>query len=109
MTRTHGLSGGRLRRTARTGASWRSGGETAAGAAYAAAALPAEATVITQRHVLAAGDFLATLAVEATIHHLDLMAGGPDFAGPSGQGLAVARETFDGILGRPVPASWDDV
>ena len=87
-------------------AQWR---ETAAAAAHAAAALPAEAKVATQRHVLAAGDFLATLAVEATIHHLDLVAGDPDLAGPSAQGLAVARETFDGILGRPVPASWDDV
>jgi uncharacterized protein (TIGR03083 family) len=87
-------------------AQWR---ETAAAAAYAAEALRAEAKVATQGHVLAAGDFLATLAVEATIHHLDLAAGDPDLAGPSARGLAVARETFDGILGRPVPASWDDV
>jgi uncharacterized protein (TIGR03083 family) len=49
--------------------------ETAAAAVYAAMALPAEAKVATQGHVLAAGDFLATLAVEATIHHLDLVAG----------------------------------
>ena len=87
-------------------AQWR---ETAAAAAHAAAALPAEARVATQGHVLAAGDFLATLAVEATIHHLDLVAGGPDLAGPCAQGLAVARETFDGILGRPIQTSWDDV
>jgi hypothetical protein len=57
-------------------------------------------------HVMAAGDFLATLTVEATIHHLDLVAGGRDLAGPPGLGLAVARETFDGILGQPVPAGW---
>jgi uncharacterized protein (TIGR03083 family) len=86
-------------------AQWR---ETAAAAGHAAAALPAEAKVTTQGHVLIAGDFLATLAVEATIHHLDLAAGDPELAGPSAPGLAVARETFDGILGRPVPASWDD-
>jgi uncharacterized protein (TIGR03083 family) len=85
---------------------WR---ETAEAAARAAQALPAGARVATQGHVLAAGDFLATLTVEATIHHLDLMAGAADVAGPSAQGLAVARETFDGILGQPVPASWDDV
>ena len=83
--------------------------ETAAAARYAAAALPAHAKVATQGHVMAAGDFLATLAVEATIHHLDLVAGDQHFAGPSGSGLAVARETFDGILGAPVRTGWDDV
>src|SRR5690348_7609554 len=68
--------------------------ETAAAAAYAAGALPAETKIATQGHVLAAGDFLATLAVEATIHHLDLVAEDQDLAGLSGPGLAVARETF---------------
>jgi uncharacterized protein (TIGR03083 family) len=85
---------------------WR---ETAAAAAYAAKALPADAKVATQGHVLAAGDFLATLAVEATIHHLDLVAGDQTLAGPSGVGLAIVRETLDGMLGQPVPAGWDDV
>jgi hypothetical protein len=28
---------------------------------------------------------------------------------PDPWGLAVARETFDGILGEPVPVGWDDV
>jgi hypothetical protein len=83
--------------------------ETATAAAYAAKALPADAKVATQGHVLAAGDFLATLAVEATIHHLDLVAGDRALAGPSGPGLAVTRETLDGVLGQPVPADWDDV
>jgi uncharacterized protein (TIGR03083 family) len=83
--------------------------ETAAAAAYAAKALPADAKVATQGHVLAAGDFLATLAVEATIHHLDLVAGDQILAGPSGAGLAIVRATLDGILGQPVPAGWDDV
>ncbi|MGD0701743.1 MAG: maleylpyruvate isomerase N-terminal domain-containing protein [Trebonia sp.] len=87
-------------------AQWR---ETGAAAAYAATALPADAKVATQGHVLAAGDFLGTLAVEATIHHLDLVAGDPALAGPSGLGLNVTRETLDGVLGQPVPTSWDDV
>ena len=87
-------------------AQWR---ETAAAAVHAASALPADAKVATQGHVLAAGDFLATLAVEATIHHLDLAAGHPSLAGPSGPGLAVTRATLDGVLGQPVPADWDDV
>jgi hypothetical protein len=80
-----------------------------AAAAFAATALDADAEVATQGHALAAGDFLATLAVEATIHHLDLVAEDQDLAGPSGPGLAVARETVDGILGQPVRAGWDDV
>jgi hypothetical protein len=83
--------------------------ETAMAAARAAAALPAGINVATQGHVLAAADFLATLAVEATIHHLDLTAGETSLAGPSGAGLAATRETLDGVLGQPVPAGWDDV
>jgi hypothetical protein len=82
--------------------------ETAAAAARAAAALPAGVQLATQGHVLVAGDFLATLAVEATIHHLDLAAGDGSLAGPSGPGLAVARQTLDGILGEPAPVDWGD-
>jgi hypothetical protein len=59
--------------------------------------------------VLFAGDFLATLAVEATVHHLDLVAGDDSLAGPSRPGLAVARETLDGSLNELVPVGWDDV
>jgi uncharacterized protein (TIGR03083 family) len=83
--------------------------ETATAAVHAARALAGDTKVATQGHVLAAADFLATLAVEATIHHLDLVAGDPALAGPSGPGVAVTRETLDGILGQPVPAGWDDV
>jgi uncharacterized protein (TIGR03083 family) len=83
--------------------------ETAAAAAHAAATLPAEVGLATQGHVLFVGDFLATLAVEATIHHLDLVAGDESLAGPSGPGLAVVRQTLDGVLGEPVPVGWDDV
>jgi hypothetical protein len=82
--------------------------ETAAAAAHVAATLPADVKVATQGHVLVAGDFLATLAVEATIHHLDLAAGDESLAGPSGPGLAAVRETLDGALGQPVPVGWDD-
>jgi uncharacterized protein (TIGR03083 family) len=85
---------------------WR---ETAAAAGRAAEVLPDQGALATQGHVLATGDFLATLAVEATIHHLDLVAGDEALAGPSGPGLAITRDTFDGILGSPAPAGWDDV
>jgi uncharacterized protein (TIGR03083 family) len=83
--------------------------ETAAAATRVAATLPAEVMVGTQGRVLTAGDFLATLAVEATIHHLDLVAGDESLAGPSREGLAAARETLDGIIAGPVPVGWADV
>jgi len=83
--------------------------DTAVVATRVAALLPADVQVATQGHVLSAGDFLATLAVEATIHHLDLFAGDESLAGPSREGLAVTRETLDGILGEPVPVGWADV
>lgn len=82
--------------------------ETAAAAVHAAGQLRAGLVVATQGHVLPAGDFLATLAVEVTIHHLDLGCGGDHLNGPSAEGLAVVRLTLDGILGEPFPAAWDD-
>ena len=83
--------------------------ETAAAAAHAAATLPAEAKVGPPGDVLLNRDLHAPQAVEATVHHLDLSAGDDGLAGPSRPGLAVARETLDGVLGRPVPVGWDDV
>ncbi|MHA6765605.1 hypothetical protein [Streptacidiphilus sp. PAMC 29251] len=53
-------------------------------------------------------DLLRTLAVEATIHHLDLTRSLPDAPGPSELGLSEARRTLDSLLGRPVPLPWDD-
>jgi hypothetical protein len=52
--------------------------------------------VVTQGHVLTAADLCSTLAVEATVHHLDL-----GLSEPSGQGLGEARRTLDELLGRP--------
>ncbi|SDM24396.1 maleylpyruvate isomerase N-terminal domain-containing protein [Allokutzneria albata] len=78
--------------------------ETAAAALHAAEHTDPQQTVATQGHVLTAGDLMKTLAVEVTIHHLDL----PDAPPPSGAGLAEVRATLDGLLGRPVPLPWDD-
>lgn len=80
--------------------------EIAAAAVHVSSALPAGQRVATQGHVMAIGDFLSTLAVEATIHHLDLAADG-QMGGPSSEGLAVVRHTLVGVLGQPVPADWD--
>jgi hypothetical protein len=81
--------------------------ETAAAVVHAPNALSAGQRVAAQGHELAIGDSLATLAVEATIHHLDLAADA-QLRGSRTEGLAVVRHTLDGILDRPVPADWDD-
>ncbi|WP_190183764.1 maleylpyruvate isomerase N-terminal domain-containing protein [Streptomyces cirratus] len=82
--------------------------ETVAAMVDAAAGASAGRPVATQGHVLFAGDLIRTLAVEATIHHLDLVLSLPDAPGPSAEGLGEVRRTLDGLLGRPVPLPWDD-
>ena len=78
--------------------------EASAAARHAAsAAVPGFVT--TQGHVLATADFVATLVVEATIHHLDLVDDPP----PPAPALAVTTSTLDGLLGASRPAAWDDV
>ncbi|MFI7386310.1 maleylpyruvate isomerase N-terminal domain-containing protein [Streptomyces sp. NPDC049813] len=63
----------------------------------------------TQGHVLSAGDLLATLCVEATVHHLDLIAHLPAATPrPGAAGLAHVRRALDGLLGRAVPVDWSD-
>jgi hypothetical protein len=56
----------------------------------------------TQGHVIALDDLLSTLAVEATVHQLDLGLGHP-----SGAGLAEVRRVLDGLLGRPAVIADD--
>lgn len=65
------------------------------------------ATVSTQNHVLRVDDLLATLVVEAAIHHLDMITALDD-PGPADAALAVVRSTLDGLLGRATPAVWSD-
>jgi uncharacterized protein (TIGR03083 family) len=83
---------------------WR---ETAS-AAVRLAGLAPYPVVSTQGHALTVADFAATLAVEATIHHLDMIAGLAAAPGPSPRCLALVRRTLDGLLGEPVDADWDD-
>ncbi|WP_225823626.1 maleylpyruvate isomerase N-terminal domain-containing protein [Streptomyces naphthomycinicus] len=82
--------------------------ETLAAAVHAAEAADPACRVATQGHVLTAGDLVTTLAVEATVHHLDLTVGLPLAPGPSPEGLAAVRATLDGLLGRPAPPDWSD-
>ena len=77
--------------------------ETARAVLTTAGRFGGDELVATQGHVLSVRDLTSTLAVEATIHQIDLGLGAP-----STVGLAEARRVLDALLGRPVPASWDD-
>ncbi|MFG2637629.1 maleylpyruvate isomerase N-terminal domain-containing protein [Streptomyces sp. NPDC048362] len=82
--------------------------ETTAAAVLAAHAADPARRVATQGHVLTAGDLITTLAVEATVHHLDLTVALPLAPGPSPEGLTALRATLDGLLGTPAPPQWSD-
>lgn len=82
--------------------------ETARAVVHAGAATDGAVRVRTQGHVLRADDLLRTLAVEATLHHLDLV---EDLVGarrPGPAGLAEVRHVLDGLLGGSPDAGWDD-
>lgn len=83
--------------------------ETAAAVRRAAAAAEPSLVVSTQGHALRVDDLLSTLAVEATVHHLDLVAQLPAAGRPTASGLREVRRVLDGLLGRPEPVGWDDV
>jgi hypothetical protein len=83
---------------------WR---ETAAAACRAARSCAHE-FVTTQGHVLETADFVATLAVEAAVHYLDLTVSLPSAPAPDPASLALVRRVLDGLLGAPLPAGWDD-
>lgn len=83
--------------------------ETAAAVVHAADRIDPAAPVATQGHVLTPADFLATLAVEAAIHYLDLTLEFHGAAPPPPASLHVVRCTLDARLGSPVLADWDDI
>lgn len=82
---------------------WREVSEAAVRAASAGLATKGH-RVETQGHVLRAVDFVATLVLEATVHHLDLIVGLPGAPEPDPEGLQVAARTLDGLFG---PDAWD--
>lgn len=63
--------------------------------------------VTTQGHILRTSDFIATLVVEAVVHHLDLVANLGDRRAPVASALSLTERTVEGLLGRPRPHSWD--
>jgi hypothetical protein len=77
--------------------------DTAPAAVRAALAADPAGFVATQGHVLAVPDFLATLATEAAIHHLDLQTDHP----PAPEALELAGETLDALLGTARPSQPD--
>jgi hypothetical protein len=81
--------------------------DTAAAVVHASVTDPTT-VVETQGHALLVDDLLRTLAVEAAIHHLDLVAHLPELRGPSEAGLGEARRVLDGLAGAPFPDEWDD-
>ncbi|MEV0285376.1 MULTISPECIES: maleylpyruvate isomerase N-terminal domain-containing protein [unclassified Kribbella] len=82
---------------------WRELSEAAVRAAEAGLADKGR-RVETQGHVLRATDFVATLVLEATVHHLDLIVDLPDAPEPDAEGLQVTARTLDGLFG---PEAWD--
>jgi uncharacterized protein (TIGR03083 family) len=64
--------------------------------------------VSTQGHVLTMIDFVATLVVEAAIHHLDLVKNLEERRGPAPSALSVTTATLDGLMAHARPAHWDD-
>lgn len=51
---------------------------------------------------------MATLAVEACIHHLDLLTSLHDEYPPAPSALSITQKTLECLLGQPVPRDWDD-
>jgi uncharacterized protein (TIGR03083 family) len=64
--------------------------------------------VTTQGHILNIADFIATLVVEATVHHLDLVANLAGSRAPAPEAVAIATITIDGLLKAPRPLGWGD-
>ena len=61
----------------------------------------------TQGHVLTAADLMITLAVEAIIHHMDLVVA-VNRPGPAPGLMQVARSVVEGLVGTSLPQGWDD-
>jgi len=68
---------------------------------------PVAVRVRTQGLVIAIPDLLATLTVEAALHHLDITVNLPDPPAVPAAALEVVRLTLAGLLGAPLPATWD--
>lgn len=82
--------------------------DTSRAATHCAEATAQVEFVRTQGHVLRTPDFMATLTVEACVHHLDLLMSLDHGYPPASSALSITTRTLEGLLGRSVPAEWDD-
>lgn len=82
--------------------------EAAAAAVRAVTALPHGEVVATQGHAIGAADLASTLAVEATLHHVDLVAHLGDGVGaPTARGMTEVRRVVEQLLAVDLPR-WSD-
>lgn len=81
--------------------------EAAAACARAVAAANPDSVVVTQGHAITVADLASTLVVEATLHHVDLVAHLTELAGPPPAALAVVRRVVEALLRRDLP-DWSD-
>jgi Mycothiol maleylpyruvate isomerase N-terminal domain len=84
---------------------WR---ETSEAAVRAARACPHD-SVATQGDSLRTADFIATLAVEAAVHYLDLTVFLAAAPAPDPVSLGLVRRVLNGLAGAALPGGWDDV
>jgi uncharacterized protein (TIGR03083 family) len=78
-------------------------------AAVNAASHPQRSRIVeTQGLAIGVTDLIATLAVEAALHHLDLTLELPGVPTPPNAALRLVRQTLDGLLGIELPLDWDD-
>ena len=82
--------------------------ETAQAAIRRAREMSDDGFVSTQGHVLTTSDFVATLVVEATVHHIDLLVSTRHGPEPAASALGITTRTLDLLLQAPRPAAWDD-
>lgn len=82
--------------------------EANAAAVRALTAADPDAVVGTQGHALTVESLVSTLVVEATLHHVDLVAHLPDAGAPADSGLAETRRVCEALLDRPLPG-WSDL
>jgi uncharacterized protein (TIGR03083 family) len=80
--------------------------ETSEAALRASALSPPQGRVETQHLVIAVPDLLATLTVEAALHHLDLTVNLDHPPAAPATALEIVRTTLDGLLGTAPPVTW---
>jgi hypothetical protein len=75
-----------------------------------AAAVPGSDVIASQGRTFTVTDFLGTLAVEATVHHLDMLVDLPGKPEPRPGAVEVTVRVLDHLLGDTVQRPpWDDL